>query len=84
MFKQHIYLLFSCVSYCLADSSRNCFGVAYSCCHKRYAQFLHVTQFMMHYRFVDVAAHPTQNLSAAMDATGRVCINYYSLQQLSS
>ena len=49
-----------------------------------YAQFLHVTRFMMHYRFVDVAAHPTQNLSAAMDATGKVCVNYYTLQELSS
>ena len=69
------------MSYCLADGSINCLGVAY---YELYAQFLHVRQFMMHYRFVDVAAHPTLNISTALDATGRVCINYYTLQQLFS
>jgi len=31
----------------------------------------------MHYRYVDVAAYPTLEISAAMDLTGRVCINCY-------
>lgn len=40
-------------------------------------QFLHVKQSFMHCRFVDVAAYPALNISAAMDLTGRVCINCY-------
>ena len=76
-------LLFTCVSYCQADGMRNYLAVAHSC-HELYAQFLHARQFMMHYRFADVAAHPTLNISAAMDATGRVGINDYTLHLLFS